>query len=176
MAQSAAETPANSKELPKPGDSPTKMSERIATIAILNKQNGLTRDFTVKPGGAVRWGNAVVRVRACEATPDWKQPLTGAFVQLDVADRKGAVSRAFSGWVFKESPSLNSVQHPIYDVWVKSCAMRFPETGPNTVVVGSGKSSAAPSVKPAKTSPAVSPAASAPQSPTPRIELDSNNL
>ncbi|MEM6827498.1 MAG: DUF2155 domain-containing protein, partial [Pseudomonadota bacterium] len=26
----------------------------------------------------------------------------------------------------KESPSLNVVEHPIYDVWVKDCAMRFP--------------------------------------------------
>ena len=32
----------------------------------------------------------------------------------------------FSGWLYKESPSLNVVEHPVYDVWPKSCAMTFP--------------------------------------------------
>jgi hypothetical protein len=32
----------------------------------------------------------------------------------------------FSGWLFKNSPSLNVVEHPVYDVWVKDCAMKFP--------------------------------------------------
>ena len=34
--------------------------------------------------------------------------------------------RVFSGWLFKNKPSINVVEHSIYDVWVKSCAMRFP--------------------------------------------------
>ena len=34
--------------------------------------------------------------------------------------------RIFSGWLFKNKPSINVVEHPIYDVWVKSCAMEFP--------------------------------------------------
>src|SRR3546814_6729466 len=32
----------------------------------------------------------------------------------------------FSGWLFKNSPSLNVVEHAIYDVWVKDCRMSFP--------------------------------------------------
>lgn len=27
----------------------------------------------------------------------------------------------FSGWMFKSSPALNGVQHPVYDVWVIDC-------------------------------------------------------
>lgn len=176
MAQDGVPAPAEKAELPDPGNAPTPMAQRIATITILNKQNGLTRDFTVKPGQTARWGRATARLRACGATPDWKPPMTGAFVQLDVADRKGAVSRVFSGWVYKESPSLNAVQHPVYDVWVRSCAMRFPQTGPDTVVVGSGSAARASSAAPPDEAAAPPPASSAPQSPTPRIELDSSNL
>ena len=52
---------------------------------------------------------------------------TGAFVQLDVLERgQDEHTRAFSGWLFKENPSLNVVEHPVYDVWVKDCAMSFP--------------------------------------------------
>ena len=53
---------------------------------------------------------------------------TGAFVQLLVNQRGSAddFRKVFSGWLFANSPSLNVVEHPIYDVWVKDCAMAFP--------------------------------------------------
>lgn len=120
------------------------MAERVATLAVLNKQNGITRDLKMHPGQVVRMGNIIVRLRACATTPDWEEPpLTGAFIQVDIADAKGQFRRIFSGWTYAETPSLNPIAHPVYDVWVKSCAMRFPETGPETVVV-SGARAAAP--------------------------------
>lgn len=116
----------------------TPMAERVATLGLLNKRNGASRDIVLKPGKAIRIGDVVVRLRACERTAPWEQePYTGAFVQVDVQGRDGQGNvgwrRAFSGWLFKERPSLNVVQHPIYDVWVKSCAMTFPVGGPNSV-------------------------------------------
>lgn len=165
----AARTPAPAASAPRPApQAATPMAERVATIAILNKQNGLTRAVKMKPGQAVRWGGVTVRLAACEATPDWQQPLTGAFLQVDVAEPRGQRRRVFSGWTYKESPSLNAVQHPIYDVWVRDCAMRFPETGPDTVVVRSAPQSSSP--------PAASAPPNAPQSPTPPIAADSSTL
>lgn len=110
----------------------TPMAERVATIAFLNKRNGETRDLEMKPGESRRIGDAIVRLAACERTAPWEPvPETGAFVQLLVQHRETRSSdpvwkRVFSGWVFKESPSLNVVEHPIYDVWVKNCAMEYP--------------------------------------------------
>lgn len=119
----------------------TPMGERVAVLGFLNKRNGETRDLTMKPGEARRIGDAVVRLRACEQTAPWEQEqYTGAFVQLDVRGADGGWRRSFSGWLFKERPALNVVQHPIYDVWPKSCTMRFPETGPDTVSASSGGS------------------------------------
>ena len=57
------------------------------------------------------------------------QRLTGAFVQLDVRNPQGRYQRVFSGWLYKETPWLNVVEHPIYDVWPKSCAMTHPGGG-----------------------------------------------
>ncbi len=31
------------------------------------------------------------------------------------------VRRIFTGWMFADSPGLNAVEHPIYDVWLKDC-------------------------------------------------------
>lgn len=116
-----------------PATALTPMGERVAVIGILNKRNGLSRDLTMKPGQALRVGDLVVRLRACERTAPWEhEQLTGAFVQVDVKDARDDWGRVFSGWVYKETPSLNVVEHPIYDVWPKSCAMRFPEIGPDT--------------------------------------------
>ncbi|VAV86981.1 FIG167255: hypothetical protein [hydrothermal vent metagenome] len=111
----------------------TPMAERVATLGFLNKRNGLTRDLELKPGQSIRIGRAIVRLRACERTAPWElTPEHGAFVQLLVNDRPATRPgddkwrRVFSGWLFRESPSLNVVEHPIYDVWIKNCEMSFP--------------------------------------------------
>jgi hypothetical protein len=116
----------------------TPMAQRVAVIGLLNKRNGLTRDLTMKPGEALRVGDAIVRLQACEVTAPWENtPEVGAFIQLDVrSPADGKWRRNFSGWLFKERPERNVVQHPIYDIWVKSCTMSWPETGPDTVKLG----------------------------------------
>jgi hypothetical protein len=135
---------------PPPAKALTPMAERVATIGLLNKRNGLWRDLTMKPGQAVRIGDVVVRLKACETTAPWEQEAyTGAFVQLIVLGSDEKWRKVFSGWLYKESPSLNVVEHPIYDVWTKACTMRHPDTGPETTVIrgepraSSGKASKA---------------------------------
>ena len=123
----------------------TPMAERVAVLGLLNKRNGIVRDLTMKPGQAIRVRDAVVRLRACDATAPWEnERLTGAFVQLDVEQPGGSWKRVFSGWLYKESPSLNVVEHPIYDVWPKSCAIKWPEgpAAPATPESSSNRSSA----------------------------------
>jgi hypothetical protein len=131
----------------------TPMDQRVATLGLLNKRNNITRDIEMKPGEARRVGNVVIRLSACERTAPWEDPPEiGAFVQVVINERKDADSplewrRVFSGWLFKNSPSLNVVEHPIYDVWVKDCKMTFPGEGP----AAPSDSGAAPAAAPAPT-------------------------
>ena len=126
----------------------TPMEERVATLGLLNKRNNVSQDIELKPGEQSRFGNIIIRVQACERTAPWEMPQeTGAFVQVFVeganadeetqsgeaqdgdaasSDENGGFGRIFSGWLFKNSPSLNVVEHPVYEVWVKDCAMSFP--------------------------------------------------
>jgi hypothetical protein len=123
-----------------PTNKATPMEQRVATIGLLNKRNGLWRDLTMKPGEAIRVGDVVIRLRACETTAPWEpEQLTGAFVQVITRSPDNSWKRRFSGWLYKESPSLNVVEHPIYDVWTKACQMRHPDTGPDTVVARGGE-------------------------------------
>ena len=137
----ASATPAVVPEV----DGATPMAERVAVLGILNKRNGVARDVALKPGQATRVGDAIVRLRACDRTQDWEaEQLTAAFVQVDVAEpRTDRFRRFFSGWLFKETPSLNVVEHPIYDVWAKECRMSRPDDTPPSDNASSADQSAA---------------------------------
>ncbi|HET9811925.1 MAG TPA: DUF2155 domain-containing protein [Sphingomicrobium sp.] len=150
----------------------TPMAQRVAVLGLLNKRNGIVKNLTMKPGQAVRVKDVIVRLKACETTAPWEpEDLTGAFVQLDVQGSDERWRRVFSGWLYKESPSLNVVEHPVYDVWPRSCAMTFPAGPPapppprasssRSSARKSGSTNAPEAAEPATPSEAVSPPPSA---------------
>lgn len=159
----------------------TPNKDRVVTLGVLNKRNNLTQDLVMKPGESKRLGNLVVKVATCEKTLPWEQPQEeGAFVQVFVEERnspaeKLAWHKIFSGWLFKNAPALNVVEHPVYDVWVKACAMNFPgeeaspadAASPKSAAKASGKASTPPSPAP---SPLPSPSAAASPVETPPAE------
>lgn len=154
----------------------TPMAERVAVIGVLNKRSGTARDFTMKPGQAIRLGDLIIRLRACEKTAPWEhEQLTGAFLQTDVRGRDKKWRRIFSGWVYAESPSLNVVEHPIYDVWPKSCAMKWPDVGPDTVIASAPSGSDGSKASSAKKSPDAAEAA-APLAPKPEVAAPSSDM
>lgn len=154
----------------------TPMAERVAVLGLLNKRNGQTRDIELKPGEAIRFDKVVIRLRACEKTAPWETaPDEGAFVQVLVNERPPGTTEAerwrniFSGWLFKENPAANVVEHPIYDIWVKSCKMSFPgEESPVEEKASDAPRAAAPADKAPSSAPQ-----SAPEPATPNPEAAS---
>ena len=126
----------------------TPMAQRVAVLGILNKRNGIVQNVALHPGQSARWKDVIVQLRACETTAPWEEEkLTGAFVKVFVRGSDRKWTRAFSGWLYKESPSLNVVEHPVYDVWPKSCEMTYPAgpAAPAAPVTSSNRSTAAKS-------------------------------
>ncbi len=123
----------------------TPVKDRVATIGLINKRNNLTQDVVLKPGESRRIGNVIIKLATCERTAPWEDPQeVGAFVQLFVEERASIQERlswhkVFSGWLFKNAPSLNVVEHPVYDVWVKDCAMKFPGEEDDPAAAASAK-------------------------------------
>ena len=154
----------------------TPMAQRVAVLGILNKRNGIVQNIALHPGQSARWKDVIVRLRACETTAPWEpEKLTGAFVQLDVQQPDRRWGRVFSGWLYKESPSLNVVEHPVYDVWPRSCEMTYPAGPPAPAAPASSSnlSSAKKSGGPSGTPP--SPAANAPAPAAPPPSAADNN-
>ena len=145
----------------------TPVKDRVATLGLLNKRNNFSQDVVLKTGEAKRIGNVTIKLATCERSLPWERPPeTGAFVQVFVeeraiADQPLAWRKVFSGWLFKNSPGLNVVEHPVYDVWVKDCAMKFPGEEENPAAA-----SASSAPKPSG-SESVAPAASASPAPKP---------
>src|SRR4030095_3800608 len=158
----------------------TPMAQRVAVLGILNKRNGIVQNVSLHPGQSVRWKDVIVRLRACEATAPWEEEkLTGAFVQVDVQRPDKSWGRVFSGWLYNESPSLNVVEPPIYDVWPKSCEMTYPAgpPAPAAPVTSSNLSSAKKSGAASGALPSAStkpPAAGAPTAEPPPSAAESN--
>lgn len=150
----------------------TPMAERVAVLGVLNKRNGIVRDVALRPGQSARWKDMIVRLRACERTAPWEpEKLTGAFIQVDVQRPDDSWGRVFSGWVYRESPSLNVVEHAVYDVWVKNCEMSFPEGEP-APAASSRRSSASNSGGGSESS--AEPPSEPPSTPAPPIAAESN--
>lgn len=156
----ATEVPANMAAGPAASnvvesDYGTPVKDRVATLGLLNKRNNLQQDLVMKVGESRRVGNIIVKLANCEKTLPWENPPeTGAFVQVLVEERAGtdkplAWRKVFSGWLFRNSPSANVVEHPVYDVWVKDCAMKFPGEEEDPAAFASASSAAKPSGKPA---------------------------
>ncbi len=152
----------------------TPVRDRVATLGLLNKRNNITQDVVLKSGDSRRIGNVIIKLATCERTAPWEDPTeTGAFVQVFVEERattqdKLAWHKVFSGWLLHNSPSLNVVEHPVYDVWVKDCAMKFPgeEDGPPDAASASSAAKPAGTVAAPAAGPSPEPAA-APQPPGP---------
>jgi hypothetical protein len=173
----AAPKPEAAKPAAQPTTKSTPMAERVAVLGLLNKRNGLSRDLTLKPGQAVRIGDVVVRLQACETTAPWEvEQLTGAFAQVTVQGSDKKWRRVFSGWLYKESPSLNVVEHPIYDVWTKECQMRHMDTDGGTTIARGEPSGGSSSSAPRKRSSAPKSPSAADSAPEPVEDVAADNL
>lgn len=103
----------------------------IAVFSGLDKITGQTTTFEIKIGEEKRFGGLIVKPDICYSRPVTEEPKTTSFVEVDELDANAARKRVFTGWMFAESPGLNAVEHPIYDVWLTAC--RDPNAPPPVV-------------------------------------------
>ena len=93
----------------------------VAVFGGIDKITGRTYTFDAYVGETVQFGRLQVTPRVCYSRDDTEEQRIDAFVQVDKVSLQNDVSRIFSGWMFADSPALNAVEDPIYDVWLTDC-------------------------------------------------------
>ncbi|KTR08596.1 glycosyl hydrolase family 5 [Aureimonas ureilytica] len=106
--------------LPAPA-SAERIANKVAVFSGLDKITGRITTFDVYVNETVQFGTLQVTPRACYTRSQNEAPKTDSFVEVDEITLDRQIRRIFSGWMFADSPGLNAVEHPVYDVWLKDC-------------------------------------------------------
>lgn len=93
----------------------------VAVFSALDKVTARISTLEVALGETKQFGALKVTPRACYSRPATEQPKTTTFVEVDEMQLDGQQKRIFTGWMFAESPGLNAVEHPVFDVWLTQC-------------------------------------------------------
>ena len=98
-----------------------RIENRVAVFAALDKVTARIKSLPVPLNETVRFGNLKITPRVCYSRPPTEPPKTTTFVEVDEVKLDGQEQRIFTGWMFAESPGLNAVEHPVFDVWLTGC-------------------------------------------------------
>lgn len=97
----------------------------------LNKITAKTEIIEAPVGIVKHFGNLEIVARKCWKSPPTEQPENAAL--LDIWEHKvdeAAPQRVFTGWMFASSPSLSTMEHPVYDITVLECVVREETQAP----------------------------------------------
>ncbi|MCB1385590.1 MAG: DUF2155 domain-containing protein [Nitratireductor sp.] len=106
-----------------PAAAQEKIANRVAVFSGIDKITGRIHTFDVYIDETVQFGALQVTPRVCYTRPDTEAPKTTAFIEVDEITLDSNIRRIFTGWMFADSPGLNAIEHPVYDVWLKDCKM-----------------------------------------------------
>lgn len=97
------------------------LANPVAVLNGLDKITGRITTFDVYVGETVQFGALQITPRACYTRPATEVQRTSTFLEVDQVSLQGTIKRIFTGWMFADSPALNAVDHPVYDVWLVGC-------------------------------------------------------
>jgi hypothetical protein len=123
--------------LPAPS-SAQRIENAVAVFAALDKVTAKISKLEVPLNETKSFGALKVTPRVCYTRAPTEPPKTTSFVEVDETLLDGKEKRIFSGWMFADSPGLNAVEHPVFDVWLTDCAQprtvapRAPQAGTTT--------------------------------------------
>ena len=92
--------------------------ERIVTIKILNKITTKVEQLKMRIKENYKYEYLEIYAIDCFLSNEYEK--TEKAVYLNIYNRESN-KKIFNGWMLKTLPSISSLEHPIYDVWVEDC-------------------------------------------------------
>jgi len=129
--------------VPPAPSSAQRIENAVAIFAALDKVTAKISRLEVPLNETKSFGALRVTPRVCYTRAPTEPPKTTSFVEVDEMLLDGKEKRIFTGWMFADSPGLNAVEHPVFDVWLTDC------TQPRGVSSRVPRASTTPDARPA---------------------------
>ena len=123
------------------------ISNPIASFSGLDKITGRITNFDVYIDETVQFGALQITPRVCYTRPPTETQRTSVFLEVDQVSLKGGTQRIFTGWMFADSPALNAIDHPVYDIWLVDCKQTSDTPPPDKTTAPSSDLPVAPSAE-----------------------------
>ncbi|KXG86525.1 DUF2155 domain-containing protein [Agrobacterium bohemicum] len=112
--------------------SAARIENRVAVFSGIDKITGRITSFDVYLNETVQFGALQVTPKVCYSRDDTEAQKIDAFIEVDEITLDRKIKRIFTGWMFADSPGLNAVEHPIYDVWLTGCKQESDVPAPSS--------------------------------------------
>ena len=91
-------------------------------LKALDKITAKTSAIRLAVGEKKFFGSLEIKALKCQLSVGENATDTVAYLQVkDLSAKDNDQVFLFNGWTFKSSPTLQSIDHPIYDLWITSC-------------------------------------------------------
>ena len=91
-------------------------------LTALDKITAKTSSIRLAIGDKKFFGSLEIRAFKCQLSESSDTPDTVAYIQVkDLSAKDNNQVFLFNGWTFASSPTLQSIDHPVYDLWITSC-------------------------------------------------------
>tara|TARA_Y100000590_G_C15430276_1_gene904877 strand:+ start:294 stop:812 length:519 start_codon:yes stop_codon:yes gene_type:complete len=91
-------------------------------IKALDKITAKTSSIRLAVGEKKFFGALEIKALKCQLSERDDSTDTVAYLQVkDLSSKDNNQVFLFNGWTFASSPTLQSIDHPIYDLWITSC-------------------------------------------------------
>ena len=103
--------------------SATKKNDKIyINLKALDKITAKTSTIRLAIGETNFFGSLEIKALKCQLSENNDSTDTVAYLQVkDLSTKDNNQVFLFNGWTFASSPTLQSIDHPIYDLWITSC-------------------------------------------------------
>ena len=104
-------------------DSNLVKSDKIyINLKALDKITAKTSSFRIAIGDKKFFGPLEIKALKCQLFEGVSSSDTVAYLQVkDLSTKDNDRVFLFNGWTFASSPTLQSIDHPIYDLWITGC-------------------------------------------------------
>ena len=91
-------------------------------LTALDKITAKTSSIKLAIGDKKLFGSLEIQALKCQLSEGSDTSDAVAYIQVkDLSSKDNNQVFLFNGWTFASSPTLQSIDHPVYDLWITSC-------------------------------------------------------